>query len=65
MMGFTADGQANSKIVEARDKGYEISSEEKKQRRVDIPSPEIAEGADDWENGKAIQLEAKAVEVKK
>ncbi len=59
MMGFTGDGQADPKLIEARDKGYEISSEEKKLQRTDIPSPPIASGADDWKSGKAIQLEAR------
>jgi hypothetical protein len=63
MMGFTADGQANPKLLAARDEGYGISSEEKRNNRSDIPAPEIAPGADHWENGQAIQLETKTVET--
>ena len=36
MMGFTADGQANPQMVANRDKGYGISSEEKKKARANI-----------------------------
>lgn len=61
MMGFTADGQADAKIVSARDKGYGISSEDKRRQRADIPSPAIAAGADDWKNGNVQQLELKKV----
>lgn len=63
MMGFTADGQADPKLIEARDKGYEISSEEKRKERDDIPSPAIDAGADGWKTGDAFQLELKAVKA--
>ena len=63
MMGFTADGQADPEIVAARDRGYGISSEKKKQDRADIPSPAIHPAADDWKTGTALQLEAKPVPV--
>lgn len=63
MMGFTADGQADAALVTARDKGYKISSEEKKKDRADIPAPEILPGADGWKSGTAVQLEAKSVDA--
>lgn len=56
MMGFTAEGQANPKLVQARDDGYGISSAEKKKQREDIPVPAIDPGADQWQQGKSIQL---------
>ncbi|MDB6136103.1 MAG: hypothetical protein JWM59_4346 [Verrucomicrobiales bacterium] len=64
MMGFTADGQANPSIVSARDQGYGISSEERKGKRAGIPAPVIAPGADAWQQGRAIQLQAAEVEAK-
>lgn len=63
MMGFTAEGQADAALVTARDKGYEISSEEKKKDRADIPAPEILPGADGWRSGTGVQLEAKSVDA--
>jgi hypothetical protein len=56
MMGFTADGQANADMVAQRDKRFGVDSAEKKKNREDIPVPAIAEGADSWQNGKAVQL---------
>jgi hypothetical protein len=58
MMGFTQDGQAKREFVDARDKGYGISSEEKKKNRTDIAAPPIQPGADAWEKGEVIQLQA-------
>ena len=62
MMGFTADGQANSKMVSDRDQGYGIDSNEKRKNRAEIPSPAILPGADAWQQGEAVQLEAKPVQ---
>ena len=56
MMGFTADGQADAGMVAQRDKRFGVNSAEKKKNREDIPAPAIAEGADSWQNGKAVQL---------
>ena len=58
MMGFTADGQARQELIDARDKGYDISTEEKRKYRADIAAPPIQPGADAWEKGEAIQLQA-------
>lgn len=57
MMGFTADGQAELKMVEARDKSYGICSEEKK-NRADVAAPAIQPGAHAWQKGDVIQLQA-------
>jgi hypothetical protein len=57
MMGFTADGQADPAMVAARDKRFEVSSEEKKKNRADIPAPAIDPGADAWQKGNIVQLQ--------
>jgi hypothetical protein len=61
MMGFTADGQANPQMVADRDKGYGISSEEKKKARAGISAPPIQPGADAWQKGEIIQVEPKMI----
>ena len=60
MMGFTADGQANAKIVAERDKLYG-SSDAKKAARADIPDVKLDPGADAWQKGAAVQLDLKTV----
>lgn len=56
MMGFTADGQTNADMVAGRDKRFGIDSAEKKKDRESIGAPEIAEGADAWQQGKVMQI---------
>lgn len=56
MMGFTADGQVDAAMVAERDKRFGVSSAEKRKNREDIPSPPIAEGADSWQHGAAVQI---------
>lgn len=57
MVGFTADGQANSELVENRDQRFNISTDAKKQQRADIPSLPIQPGADAWQTGQIVQLQ--------
>ncbi len=57
MVGFTADGQANPSLVENRDQRFNISTEAKKLKRTDIPSPPIQPGADAWQTGQIVQLQ--------
>ena len=57
MMGFTADGQANPQMIADRNKGYGISSAEKKRVRAEIAAPPIHPGVDAWQKGELIQLE--------
>ena len=64
MMGFTADGQANAKIVAERDKLYG-SSDAKKAARADIPDVKLDPGADAWQKGAAVQLDLKTVSTAK
>jgi len=56
MMGFTADGQADPKMVAARDQRFNVSSAEKRQQRADIPAPAIDPGADGWQRAHEIQV---------
>ena len=55
MMGFTADGQANEALIHDRDRKLGISTARKRQNRADIPSPEVAPGANSWESGRTVQ----------
>ena len=56
MMGFTADGQADPKMVEQRDKDFGTNTTKKKESRADIPAREIAPAADAWQKGPAFQI---------
>lgn len=57
MMGFTADGQGDPKLVEQRDQDFGISSPKKRQDRAEKIKPgEIVEGADAWQKGEAFQI---------
>lgn len=61
MMGFTADGQIKPALVQDRDKRFNISTEDKKQNRADIPKPQIQAGADAWQKGQTVQLKLEPV----
>ncbi|MBD8099561.1 OBAP family protein [Pseudomonas fluorescens] len=56
MMGFTADGQADAKMVAERDQRLGVDSASKKTDRADIVAPPIAPGADAWRQGNIIQI---------
>lgn len=56
MMGFTRDGQLKPELLAARDKRLNISSDEKKQNRKDIPIPAIDPQANAWEKGDIRQF---------
>ncbi|QQD25933.1 OBAP family protein [Pseudomonas simiae] len=56
MMGFTADGQADSQMVADRDRRFGLDSAQKKKARADIPTPVVAPGADAWNQGKIFQI---------
>ena len=56
MMGFTADGQVDPKMVSERDNRFGINSSEKKKARADIAAPVIDPGADAWSRGNVIQI---------
>ncbi|WP_434702893.1 OBAP family protein [Pseudomonas sp. Z1-12] len=56
MMGFTADGQINSRLVRERDGRMGIDSEAKKRARAGIEAPAIDPGADAWQKGQVWQI---------
>jgi hypothetical protein len=56
MMGFTAEGQSDPAMVDARDRRFDIDSKEKKRHRADIEPPAIDSGADAWQRGRTIQI---------
>jgi hypothetical protein len=56
MMGFTADGQADPAMVQARDRRLAVDSERKRGDRENIPAPAIDPRADAWQHGTAVQI---------
>jgi hypothetical protein len=56
MMVFTKDGQAQPGLLAARDKRFNISTEEKKRNRADIPMPAVDPSADAWQKGEIRQF---------
>jgi hypothetical protein len=56
MMGFTADGQSESALVEARDRHFGIDNQDKRKDRADIEAPAIDPAADAWQHSTAIQI---------
>lgn len=57
MMGFTEDGQLNQQLLAKRDENFDISTEEKRKQRQDIPLPEVDPLANAWEKGEIRQLQ--------
>jgi len=57
MMGFTADGQVDPRMVDERDQRLGIDSAKKRQNRADIERPAVQPGADAWQKGKVFQIE--------
>ena len=62
MMGFTADGQADPAKVRDRDRRFDVSTEENRKARSDIPEPRLAAGVNAWEKGQVVQLEWKSTD---
>jgi hypothetical protein len=56
MMGFTADGQASEQMIAERDRRFDVSSAQIRQRRADIPYPSVDPDADAWSKGIVMQL---------
>ena len=52
MMGFTKDGQLDPTLLLERDKRFNVDSKESKERRNDIPMPDVDPMANAWEKGK-------------
>jgi hypothetical protein len=51
MMGFTADGQLDGRLLADRDKRLKVETGKRKENRADILSPKIEEGANAWQKG--------------
>lgn len=56
MMGFTKDGQIHPKLVNDRDKRFDVSTAEKKKQRANIAVPRIDSIANSWEKGHLRQF---------
>jgi hypothetical protein len=63
MMGFTADGQLDERMVETRDADLKIDSKKVREKRADIPSRPIAAGADAWQQGDIFQIDDKLLKT--
>jgi hypothetical protein len=57
MMGFTEDGQLDQQLIDRRDESFNISTEEKRKQREDIPLPEVDPLANAWEKGEVRQVQ--------
>jgi hypothetical protein len=49
MMGMTKDGQLHPELLKGRDERFNVSSEEIKKKREDIPMPKVDPMANAWE----------------
>jgi len=56
MMGFTADGQADPKMVEQRNRRLGVDAAKTRAQRADISIAPADAGADGWRRGNVIQI---------
>jgi hypothetical protein len=56
LMSFTADGQADSRMVAARDRRLGTSTAGNARNRADIEAPRIDSEADAWQRGAVPRL---------
>jgi hypothetical protein len=56
MAGFTADDQIDPRLLAARDERLKVPSSARRKDRHDLPAPLVAEGADAWQRGEALQI---------
>src|SRR5690606_4193381 len=56
MMGFTKDGQLRDELLSARDERFDISTEDIRKNRADIPMPKVDPLANAWEKGEVWQV---------
>jgi len=55
----TRDGMIRNDMLRKRDEELNINTEAERKNREDIPMPKILPGADSWEKGEMIMLQAK------
>lgn len=65
MMGFTDDGQADQDLIDERDHRIGISTTQRRKSRAQIPTPEVAEGANTWESGQTLQTRLQHMNFKR
>lgn len=65
MMGFTEDGQASPELIQDRDNRLGLSTTHKQQNRADIPTPDVAPGANTWESGRTVQTRIEETDFKR
>lgn len=65
MMGLTGDSQANESLIHERDRRLGISTPDKRQKRADIPWPEVVPGANSWESGRTVQTCLEEMDLKR
>ncbi len=56
MMGFTADGQLDNRLLADRDKRFDIDSRKIRASRADIVAQPVLPGANAWQRSEVIQL---------
>lgn len=57
--GYTADGQLDASLVEARDKMFGVNHTAIGEARSDLVAPPVIDGADSWKRGFVLTLELK------
>ncbi|MGP3591651.1 OBAP family protein [Vagococcus sp. WN89Y] len=57
MMGFTADGQLDPRLLADRDRRLDVDTQAIREARKDLPARPVAPGADAWQQGEVIQLQ--------
>lgn len=57
MMGFTADGQLDPRLLADRDRRLDVDTRAIRERRKDMPARPVAAGADAWQQNQVIQLQ--------
>lgn len=65
MMGLTGDGQADESLIAERDRRLGLSTADKRAARADIPTPEVAPGANSWESGRTVQTRLEEMDFKR
>lgn len=65
LMAFTADGQADTAQVAARDRRLGVSAERRRRSRADIPTPDVVPGANAWEGGRVVQTRLEERDVRR